>query len=294
MTVLVAIEPGRGNTAAIELTATLATAAHEPVVATTVAVVPPGVPSPLRVGMPDERFAELLAADGLDEARAALGDGLERVVGLRERSVRAGLLTAIEQEAPSALVLGSGAGGALGHVQFSDTISGMLHTATVPVVIAPDGYRRADPDRPLRRITVAFGPDEASLEALVWAAHVADAADTQLRTVTFWVRQASSVPPAGGAAYEAEIAAQWKTQMTDRLDAAVRHVREQAIPTRYIHTEFADGNDWTSAMAAVEWEPGDLLIVGSRPPSGLRSVFLGSRSAEILRRSPVPVVVLPG
>jgi len=69
VTVLVGIEPGRSNTDAIELAATLATAAQEPVRAATVVVVPAGVPSPLRVGMTDERFAELLAAEGLQEAR---------------------------------------------------------------------------------------------------------------------------------------------------------------------------------------------------------------------------------
>jgi nucleotide-binding universal stress UspA family protein len=293
VSVLLAIEPGRPNTSAIELAGTLATALDRTVKAAIVVVVPPGVSSPIRTGMTDEQFGELLAEPALSDARERLGERFAGTVTLRERSVRTGLLSIVEAERPSHLVLGSAPGGPMGRIELGDNARGILNSCSAPVVLAPRGYRRHDRSHPLRRLNVAFGPDSESVLALQYAALLAERADTQLRTVTFWVRQAASHPGPAGAKYEAEIAAQWKEQMQAKVDKAVRGLDELALPSRFIHTDLVSGADWSQAMAAVEWDPGDLLIVGSSPPTGLRSVFLGSRSAEILRRATVPVAVLP-
>ncbi|MBO9534356.1 MAG: universal stress protein [Solirubrobacteraceae bacterium] len=291
---LVAIEPGRRNTAAIELAGTLATALDRQVKAAVVVVVAAGMPSPLRVGMTDEKLGELLARDGLEEAKHRLGDRYDGVIVKRDRSARAGLLAAIEEERPGQLVLGPAEGGIPpGHIHLGPTTRGLLNSSSVPVLLAPEGYSRIDADHPLRRVTVAFGPDPESIFALRYSALLAERADTQLRTATFWVRQASTAPNPGGVKYENELAAQWKEQMQAKIDKAVRGLDDLDLPTRFIHTDIADGQDWGAAIDQVDWDAGDLMVVGSSPPSGLRSVFLGSRSAEILRRATVPVAVLP-
>lgn len=293
MSVVVAIKPGRPNTSAIELAGMLATALDRPVVAAVVVVVPAGMNAPLRTGMTDEQVGELLAAEALADCHARLGDRYAGVVTVRDRSVRAGLLRVVEQERPGQLVLGSARGGEVGRIELGDAARGILNSAPVPVVLAPRGFRRHDVAHPLRRCSVAFGPDHESVYALRYSAVLAERADTQLRTLTFYVRQASTHPGPHGSSYEAEIAAQWKEQMQVRIDRSIRGLDELDLPTRYIHSEIADGEDWSQAMGRVEWADGDLLVVGSSPPTGLRSVFLGSRSAEIIRRSTVPVAVLP-
>lgn len=293
MSVLVAIEPGRPNTSAIELAGMLATALDRTVVAAVVVVVPAGMSSPLRTGMSDEQFGELLAAEALDDCRARLGDRFAGTVTVRDRSVRAGLLSIVDQERPGHLVLGSARGGAIGRIELGDNARGILNSAPVPVVLAPRGFRRHDLGHPLRRCSVAFGPDHESVFALRYSAVLAERADTQLRTLTFYVRQASTHPGPHGSTYEAEVAAQWKEQMATRIDRSIRGLDELELPTRFIHSETADGEDWSQAMARVDWDPGEILVVGSSPPTGLRSVFLGSRSAEIIRRATVPVAVLP-
>ncbi|MFT4033956.1 MAG: universal stress protein [Patulibacter sp.] len=294
---LVAIEPGRvgdGGRAALELGATLGTALDRSVQVAVVVVVAPGVPSPLRVGMSDEAFAQQLAADAIDEARTRLGDRFGGTVAIRERSVRAGLLAAIEQARPGHLVLGSAHGAGPGRIELGEIARGLLNSSPVPVVIAPRGYSRYDASHPLRRVTVAFGPDSASAFALRYAAVLAERADTQLRTATFWVRQATTPPAIGGGRGDNEVAMQWKEQMRRRVDQAIRGLDQLELPRRFIATDIADGDDWAEAVHTLDWDGGDLLIVGSSPPGGLRRVFLGSRSAEILRRAPVPVAVLPG
>jgi nucleotide-binding universal stress UspA family protein len=55
----------------------------------------------------------------------------------------------------------------------------------------------------------------------------------------------------------------------------------------------AAGADWAGALAAGNWLPGDLLVVGSSRHGPLARVFLGSTATKIVRASPVPVVVVP-
>ncbi len=111
MTVVVGLDPSRANPEALELGAELGAALDRPVQVAVVVVVAPGVPSPLRVGMTDEAFAEQLATDAITEARQVLGDRFGGVIALRERSVRAGLLVATEQPGPATLCSGPRAAG---------------------------------------------------------------------------------------------------------------------------------------------------------------------------------------
>ena len=53
------------------------------------------------------------------------------------------------------------------------------------------------------------------------------------------------------------------------------------------------GETWEEATEDVEWEDGDVLVVGSSSIGPIKRVFLGSRSSRIVRHSPVPVVVVP-
>ena len=53
------------------------------------------------------------------------------------------------------------------------------------------------------------------------------------------------------------------------------------------------GTSWDVAIDDIEWEDGDVLLVGSSSVGPVARVFLGSRAAKIVRNSPVPVVVVP-
>lgn len=295
MAIVVALKLGQRNTAALALAAALARALDEPVIAAAVLVIAPGVPSPLRDGMTDEDFVALVAADVMAEASQILGDALRDQRPLRARSVRAGLLELLGEAGSDHLVLGSAAGGRPGCVNVGDTASALLHTASVPVYLAPHGYAGgADPQQPLRRITVALGPGDGSRQALYVGADLAHRIDGMLRTVSFWVRQNAVTPFGGGASYGAELSAQWHEQMEATIDREINGLSALRLPARWIDRTFGDGQDWDEAMASVEWAASDLLIVGSRPRGGIAGVFLGSKAAEILRHSPVPVAVLPG
>ena len=53
------------------------------------------------------------------------------------------------------------------------------------------------------------------------------------------------------------------------------------------------GESWDEALEDVEWDEGDVLVVGSSSTGPLARVFLGSRATKIVRHSPVPVVLVP-
>ena len=54
------------------------------------------------------------------------------------------------------------------------------------------------------------------------------------------------------------------------------------------------GGSWTESIDNADWQDGEILALGTSPRGDIRRVFLGSRSAKIIRESSVPVLVLPG
>ena len=53
------------------------------------------------------------------------------------------------------------------------------------------------------------------------------------------------------------------------------------------------GETWEEALEDIEWDDGDVLVVGSSSAGRIARVFLGSRATKIVRHSPVPVIVVP-
>ena len=62
-----------------------------------------------------------------------------------------------------------------------------------------------------------------------------------------------------------------------------------AVPQE-IETAVGHGESWDEALEDVEWDAGDVLVVGSSAVGPIARVFLGSRATKIVRHSPVPVV----
>jgi nucleotide-binding universal stress UspA family protein len=60
-----------------------------------------------------------------------------------------------------------------------------------------------------------------------------------------------------------------------------------------VETVVGRGETWAEALEDVEWDDGDVLVVGSSSIGPVARVFLGSRASKIVRHSPVPVVVVP-
>ena len=275
MTYVVGFAPdGRGR-GALDLAGMLARSRDEDLLVA--AIVPaPWAPGPARVDAEYQAELERLAHAALEEVRPRLAAST-RVVVHHARSTPAGLMELAEQHDAAAIVLGSASSGALGRVALGSASDGLVHMSSIPVALAPRGFH-CRPDAIVRRVTVSFGGSDESL--VTAAAEVAERVGASLRIASFAVRPRAPIQAGVGTDTERAVVAQWERDVRAALDAEYELV-------------VGRGETWEDALEDVEWEDGDVLVVGSSSAGPIARVFLGSHSAKIVRHSPVPVVVVP-
>jgi len=298
VTVLAAYLPEKGGRATLQLGAVLARGLGVGLAVATV------VPKPWDTEAPtpgDEGFrswSQRLAATAAASARAHLaqvapdvGVEVHHRVG---RSVSAALVELAADLGAATLVLGSSADGQLGQVVVGSTADRLLHSSPVPLALAPRGYR--EPAAPpggggsrLARVTFAAS-GRRDADGVARAQALAAGLGVPLRVVSLAVRGRTTVPAANGPGAEDEVLAAWG----EVARAGLESLRATGVLAADVPTEVVGGRGWREAVDAVEWVPGDLLVVGTRPAGPVARVFLGSHATKILRHSPVPVVVLPG
>jgi nucleotide-binding universal stress UspA family protein len=235
-------------------------------------------PGPGRVDAEYRTHLDRVANEALAQARERL-PGAETVLR-HARSVPTGLLEVAAERSATVLVVGDTAG---------SVVSRLLHSAPLPVAMAPHGFR-CRPDARVSRITVAFG---GAAEVAVAAADVAARLRAPLRLASFAVRPRAPYTVAVGREADDAMLAEWIDGIGAAAQAALGEIgRREAVPPA-LDAVVGRGESWQEALEDVEWEEGDVLVVGSSSGGPLARVFLGSRSAKIVRHAPVPVVVVP-
>lgn len=133
------------------------------------------------------------------------------------------------------------------------------------------------------RIVVGVDGSSSSLEALSWAARLADLTDSVLEVVTTWEWPASygwAVPVPADFDPEADV--------QRMLESAVAHVRA-AYPGLRIDPRVVSGHP---APVLVEASKGaDLLVVGSRGHGEFVGMLLGSCSEHCATNAHCPVLI---
>lgn len=292
MTIVVGHPPHKDDRSALQLAATLARSSGQDL--RVVTVVPPPWPTPV-AGGPDKEFARWSREQGeaaTTQARAALAelcaDLRSEVVTVAASSAAATLIEQAEQHGGSIVVVGSASHGAWGTVVVGSTADRLLHSSTVPVAVATRGHRAEAATRVLRA-TCAFRGDAASRAVLARTAAICRDVGASLRVATFAVRGRTMYPPEVLGekqvmeAYVARTAAEQEQAVAELGDLAPADVR----------TAVATGATWTEALEQLEWDRGDVLVVGSSVAGLVSRLFLGSNATRIVRHSPVPVVVVP-
>ena len=288
MSILIAYAPEKGGRSALALGATLAAARGEDIELVHVVV----RTWPAAPGNADAEFREWAVQSADDATAQGLAELAELAPGVtvrthhvQSRSIAGAILDAVESLKPCVVVLGSGQDGALGQVTLGASANKIAHSCTVPVAIAPRGYRPVEP----RRLVGAWSAADES-ELLTEMAEFGRASNLTFTAVTFGRYSDGMYPPEVGLAVEDDVFAAWReTALTALREAAPAAGLDPATDV-----SVASGPDWRTAVDAVAWEPGDLLAVGSHGGGVIRRVFLGSSATKILRHSPVPVVVFPG
>jgi nucleotide-binding universal stress UspA family protein len=292
MSLLVAYAPdGRGK-AVLDLAAMFARSADEELVVG--AVVPaPWYPSPARVDAEYQEYLRKTAEDALGKARSRLPREIPaRYVVHDARSVPAGLLELAEQEGAALIVTGSSSAGGAGQVTLGSSSSRLLYSSPIPIALAPRGFR-ARPGARVTRVSAAFGGTETAENLVIAAAGVAARVGATLRLVSFAVRSRAPYTVAVGTEADDAMIAEWSREMEEAGRAALAKVRDLPRVPHECAISVGRGEDWEEALEDVEWDDGDVLVVGSSSIGPVARVFLGSRGAKIARHSPVPVVVVP-
>lgn len=286
MTILIGLTPDEHGTAAVDLGATLARSLDQDVVVAVVAPTP-WPPNPYRPDTEYLALQESTARQALNQAQARLGavTGTFRVH--QARSVSSGLIELVERTGATWLVLGS-AEGALGQVTLGGIAERVMHSAVLPVALAPRGYQ-ADPSGRITRITVGFGRADRDSDLLTTAAGVAETVGADLRVACFAVRPLLQAGTVEDSAEELVVGA-WTAHLQGDIDQALR-AAEGTVAVK-VETVVGQGAAWREVLADVAWAPGDMLVIGASSSPWSR-FFLGSHAVKIVRSAPVPVVLAP-
>ncbi|MGI4894449.1 MAG: universal stress protein [Janthinobacterium lividum] len=292
MSVLAAYLPEKGGRATLQLAAALARGLGFPLAIATILTKPwESSSSAAKVDADFETWSRGFAADAERQARAYLAEiapGVDvQFHHRRGKSVSATLIDVAADIGAALLVLGSSPDGHLGQVTLSSTSSRLLHSSPLAVALAPRGYRGPKRDALSRVTCAATGEDE---QAVVRSQQFAQRFGVRLRVLTLAVRGRTMWPSSTGFDAEDDVLAAWTEQAQDGIDA----LRRRGVIPAEVDTVVGSGRGWRDAIDSVDWDDGELLVVGSRPEGPVARVFLGSRATKILRHAPVPVLLLPG
>ncbi|KGF20019.1 MULTISPECIES: universal stress protein [Micrococcaceae] len=240
-----------------------------------------------------ERVLRRQLQSWLDEALASVPEGV-RAVGhvVSSSSDAEGLLSQARAVDAEAIVIGARAGGVLGRYRIGSVAQALLHSSHVPVVLAPRGYSGHGP---LSRITALFGDRPGGMQVIAETLAAAEATETRVRLVTF--AQASETGKSSAAhtgVPGAETMKAFVLEQLDRLGSGEHGERARAmISSGQATTEVVAGKEIEKSVRRLDWEPDEVVVVGSSRLAPAGRAFLGSHAARVLRAISVPMVVVP-
>ncbi|MGN7797810.1 universal stress protein [Leifsonia sp. 22587] len=292
MSIVVGVDPAHRSASALHLAALLARSSGTELVVA--AIVPPGWPTTAGSADAEWRSYTTDTAEGaLDHAAAVLGSSVAaEYLRYEAPSARRGLIGLAEERDAALIVVGSAAEAQPGRIALGAESDTLLHASPVPVAIAPRGYRTEEGSR-VSRVTAAYRGTGASAGLVLGAAEVSATLGAELRIASFAVVPPDSGTSGAGLDAEEAIADTWAADIEKHAASLVRRVAQLEDAPTISGVAIGRGETWESALAAVEWRPDEVLVVGSSTLGPIARVFLGSHATKIVRHSPVPVVVVP-
>ncbi len=235
----------------------------------------------------------------LDEGLALIPDDVTARAHIRRGDSEAQTLidAAVEMDA-AALVIGATNSGLLKRFTIGSVASSLLHSSPVPVALAPHGYHRTEP---ITRLSCGFGTRPGADELLDVAVESARDRGLPLRLVSLlaldggnspgladaaWVHAADRLAAVGSSAR-----VDGSADAADAVDGDAAGSDAADVPEPEIVV--AQGRTIEEAVDRLDWEDGEILLIGSSRLAQHRATFLGSTANRILRALPVPMIVVP-
>jgi nucleotide-binding universal stress UspA family protein len=229
------------------------------------------------------KFHDVLAERGsewLDEAMRLVPDDVTaRGAVLVEESVAGALSAEALRLEAEAIVVGGSGGRLVGSLSLGSHVDDLLHFAPVPVAVAPRGTRNSTVKR-IRSVTCAIGDRPGAARLLETAVRASAATAAPLRLVSL-----VALDKHGEQGVEAA---------REHAHATLESVRAALPEDAPVTAVVAYGATIETAVEWLDWEDGDLLMLGSSRLAPPRRLFIGSTAARILRHLHVPMVVTPG
>ena len=219
------------------------------------------------------RAVSTLAADGVTaNSTVTVGE-----------SFAESLVAFAEQKSSDLIVVGGARDGFFGGHTIGPVTGALLHSSPIPVALAPRGYAE-DPDDVISSVTAAVPTRPGDDNPLPFALTLASAANLAIRMLTLVSTENLA---------EAESAREVRQLQVSAAEENLL-VAARALPDAPdVESLVADGLTLESALKKLNWDDGDLLVVGSSRFAAPRRIFLGSTAARILAGVDVPVIVIP-
>ena len=222
------------------------------------------------------------AGEWLDEALAQIPEDVPARAHIRSgESDAQTLIEACDEFQADMLIIGATSNGLFKRFTVGSVASALLHAATVPVALAPHGYHRRDA---LTRVSCGLGDRAGAEELLDFAVSMAVNRAVPLRVVSLLTLDE------GDSAKAAETA---RSYAAKHLEAALPSAEAGGALAGRADVVVAQGRSVEEAVDRLDWEDGEVLLIGSSRLARSRSIFLGSTANRILRSLPVPMIVVP-
>lgn len=193
-------------------------------------------------------------------------------------SFAAGLIDAAVEGEAGLIVVGAASSGLFKRHTVGSVANALLHASPVPVALAPRGYRRTEA---VTRLTLAVGQRAGADAAIDVAIGAAQRRGAPLRMVSLVELDAEG--DSGEVVNAAHIHA--NTVLTEA---------SHRLPEGHnVSVEVAHGRTIEECIDDLEWDDGEILIVGSSRLAEKNKLFIGSTANKVLRALPVPMVVIP-
>lgn len=194
-----------------------------------------------------------------------------------------GLLDAARDDQADMIVVGAARNGLLGRFTVGSVASALLHASHVPVALAPEGTRDLAAGQGVSRVTCAIGTKIGSEVLMNTAITVARTTDAPLRLVSL---VAVDLP---GGLDDPLVSRHGALHAQEVLDYASEHLPDGVE----VSAGVASGDSIEEAVRTLDWDPAEIVLVGSSRLAKPNHLFLGSIAAKMLRELPVPMIVVP-
>lgn len=240
-------------------------------------------PAPADAGSGPERMVQESRAGNaeqwLDEAMVTVPEHIGARGHVRyAHSVVEGLIEASSELEANLIVVGAARSGLLRRFTLGSVADSLLHVSPVPLALAPSGYE-APPA--INRITCAIGTRPGAEALFDVAVDAAAQRRIPLRLISLLALGSHSND----------------RQAVDQAEAHAHAVLDKAAKTTANNTEITatvgTGKTIEEAIEELQWDSGELVLIGSSRLAVSSRIFLGTTAKKMLRSLPVPMIVVP-